>query len=156
MIVSYKILEPELFKNQDGNASGGEFSLQKPFEDSDGVQERAGGKKPELEDNGDHHDLETADEAKEEPQQHVDVNKVVQAMATRFALNFSYTLNTSPWKLAISWATPREIHPENAKELAVLLSASFDADEIPVSPSAILDFLRYGLRPLSGPVAHKI
>ena len=38
-------------------------------------------------------------------------------MAKRFALNFSYPLDESPWKVAARWVTARQIHPENAKEL---------------------------------------
>ncbi|RUS78169.1 hypothetical protein EGW08_014078 [Elysia chlorotica] len=125
IIVSYKILEPELFKNKDSIPSG-DLSLKEPFERSDRVQdkdnqENDGEDQREIQLNEDHREAE--DQKKEAPQHHVDVNEVVESMAKRFSLNFSYPLDTSPWRLAASWVTPRQIHPENAKELGAILKA---------------------------------
>ncbi|KAK3759721.1 hypothetical protein RRG08_064442 [Elysia crispata] len=121
MIVSYKILEPEVFRNKE-NAIGGDKTFKDQFETNYGVQDKDKQDNDEPENkgnqlNGDNPELGTTDDTKEELQQHVDVDEVVKSMAKRFSLNFSYPLDTSPWRLAASWVTPRQIHPENAKEL---------------------------------------
>lgn len=120
MIVSYKILEPELFKNKD--YVGEEIIRKEPVESGDDKKDIRP-KEDEIEHSKGHPDAGKVDDPKGDVPKHVHVSEVIEAMAKRFALNFSYPLSTSPWKLAANWVTPRQIHPENAKELGAILKA---------------------------------
>ncbi|GFO00651.1 glycosaminoglycan xylosylkinase-like isoform x2 [Plakobranchus ocellatus] len=129
IVVSYKILEPELFKTRESDAVGGagagglpeageEVIVHKDNEEDKfnnlGDEQRG---QQDSEDIEDHADTDVVDDRKQDVPQQVDVDEVVLAMSQRFALNFSYPLKASPWQVAASWVTPRQIHPENAKEL---------------------------------------
>ena len=80
MIVSYKILEPEVFRNKE-NAIGGDKTFKDQFETNYGVQDKDKQDNDEPENkgnqlNGDNPELGTTDDTKEELQQHVDVDEV--------------------------------------------------------------------------------
>uniref|UniRef100_A0A2C9L4T4 FAM20 C-terminal domain-containing protein n=1 Tax=Biomphalaria glabrata TaxID=6526 RepID=A0A2C9L4T4_BIOGL len=49
--------------------------------------------------------------------------QIIQTMIENYKPNFFYPLEESPWDIAAKWVEPRQIYPENAKELGAILKA---------------------------------
>ncbi|KAI8771229.1 glycosaminoglycan xylosylkinase [Biomphalaria glabrata] len=43
--------------------------------------------------------------------------QIIQTMIENYKPNFFYPLEESPWDIAAKWVEPRQIYPDNAKEL---------------------------------------
>ncbi|XP_005113348.2 extracellular serine/threonine protein kinase CeFam20, partial [Aplysia californica] len=114
---SYKILEPELFRQAEPYDPWNKQPFEAGKDLKDGPKEiivnRPFELRPDVVMNG---NVEVDPGA-------VSVDKVIKSMVDRFTPLHSYKIHESPWDIAASWVGPRQIHRENAPQLGAVLSA---------------------------------
>ncbi|CAL1533963.1 unnamed protein product [Lymnaea stagnalis] len=110
--VSYKILEPEFSRMKERS----ENSLRSRASDENYDTENHHRGKFDIDNGAQTHEA-TVKEG------NVTINQVIDSMIERYSPYYGYKLNNTPWNIAAQWVEPRQIHPENAKELGAVLNA---------------------------------
>ncbi|KAH9496930.1 Glycosaminoglycan xylosylkinase, partial [Bulinus truncatus] len=103
LYVSYKILEPELFRKWPEKQSPNDNELKNVAEKSSV--------------------LSNSSISKDSKSRNITIAQVIQTMIENYKPDFTFQLKGSPWDVAAKWVEPRQIHPENAKEMGVILKS---------------------------------
>ncbi|KAK0065824.1 glycosaminoglycan xylosylkinase [Biomphalaria pfeifferi] len=104
--VSYKILEPELLRYKNAYKS--------KWMSTEGQHSNEAEAKTVFSNSSFNREMNSSEITKQQ---------IIQTMIENYKPNFFYPLEESPWDIAAKWVEPRQIYPENAKELGAILKA---------------------------------
>ncbi|KAK6980155.1 glycosaminoglycan xylosylkinase [Biomphalaria glabrata] len=105
--VSYKILEPELLRYKNAYKSKWVSTEGQNADEAEARTVATSNSSFNREMNG----------------SEITKQQIIQTMIENYKPNFFYPLEESPWDIAAKWVEPRQIYPDNAKELGAILKA---------------------------------
>ncbi|XP_059171966.1 glycosaminoglycan xylosylkinase-like [Physella acuta] len=121
--VSYKILEPELYRLKNARGLGVDAGYNQYGNGLDKDYHRGEFPIEVLPPNGRQESVVMNAVNQDSAQQNISVTQVIKSLIDRYTPQYTYQLSDSPWKVAAKWVEARQILPVDDQELGAILNA---------------------------------